>query len=255
MAKDYLVNINKKNGKLLFVDENLSFEFDDVSKIDKITSHMREDELKKSLKVYNEKLLRGKIFILETTNDNSKGYMYRPFINESTSKSEKYLYRFDDYIDERIKRVNDKSSDRKVKLELAQTPEFYEFTNEMLDDLMRGYINKSLYVYEALSVRSLIPDDLVKHMVKVIDEYDSLSLKNKEKELVHIGRSLSGYRALRNFLMEYIKFKNEEYGGLNRPMYLCCNKFDKGKYYINDSRLDIIQEDIKVKKLKCEKIY
>ncbi len=176
--------------------------------------------------------------------------MYRPFINETTSKTEKYLYTFDDYIDERIKRVNDKVSDKKVKLELAQTPDFYEFTNEMLDDLMRGYINKSNYAFELLSVRSLIPDDIIRHMVKVKDEYDTYSIKQKEKELAHIGRSLSSYRALRNFLMEYIKYKNEEYGGLNRPMYVRCNEFTNGKYYIKDSRLDCIQEDIKEKKLK-----
>ncbi len=250
MSKDYLVNINRKDGQVLFADENSNFEFDDVSKIDKITSHLREEELKKNLKVYNGKLLRGNIFILETPNDNSKGYMYRPFINETTSKTEKYLYTFDDYIDERIKRVNDKVSDKKVKLELAQTPDFYEFTNEMLDDLMRGYINKSNYAFELLSVRSLIPDDIIRHMVKVKDEYDTYSIKQKEKELAHIGRSLSSYRALRNFLMEYIKYKNEEYGGLNRPMYVRCNEFTNGKYYIKDSRLDCIQEDIKEKKLK-----
>ena len=250
MAKDYLININKKDGKVLYANSELDFEFDDISKIDKITSHLSEEELKKNLKLYNGKLLRGNTFILETPNDNSKGYLYRPFVNETTSKSEKYLYTFDDYINERIKRVNDKATNKKVKLELAQTPDFYEFTNEMLDDLMRAFINKSLYSYELLSVRSLIPDDIITHIVKAREEYPFLSVRQKENELAHIGRSLSGYRALRNFLMEYIRFKNEEYGGLNRPMYVSCNEFKNGKYYINDSRLDIIQEDIKVKKLK-----
>ncbi len=249
MAKDYLININKKDAKVVYTDAKSNFEYDDVSKIDKITSHLSEEELKKNLKEYNGKLLRGNIFIIETPNDNSKGYLYRPFINETTSLTEKYLYTFDDYIDERIKRVNDKSANKKAKLELALTPDFYEFTNEMLDDLMKGYINKSLYTYDALSKKSLIPKDIIDHMEKVKDEYSFYSVRQKEKELAHIGRSLSCYRALRNFLMEYIRVKNEEYGGLNRLMYLCCNEFKMGKYYINDSRLDDIQEDIKIKRL------
>ena len=156
MAKDYLININKKDAKVVYIDAKSNFEYDDVSKIDKITSHLREEELKKNLKEYNGKLLRVNIFIIETPNDNSKGYLYRPFINETTSLTEKYLYTFDDYIDERIKRVDDKSTNKKAKLELALTPDFYEFTNEMLDDLMKGYINKSLYTYDALSKKSLI---------------------------------------------------------------------------------------------------
>ena len=249
MAKDYLININKTDSKVLFANEK-EFEFDDVSKIDKITFHLREEEFKKNLKSFNGKLLRGNIFILETPNDNSKGYLYRPFIDETTSKTEKYLSTFDDYINERIQRVNDKAVNKKVKLELALTPDFYEFTNEMLDDLMRGYINKSNYSYEFLSVRSLIPDDVIKHIVQVKDEYNSLSLEKKEKELIHIGRSLSCYRSLRNFLMEYIRFKNEEYGGLNKPMFDCCNRFYLGKYYITGSRFENAQEDIKEKKLR-----
>lgn len=243
MAKDYLINLTKEKGQILNVND-IDFEFDDISKIDKITFEMSQDELKKYIKSYNGKVLRGRNFILETVSS-GKGNLYKTFINETKSKSEKYLDEFSRYIDERIERVDTKKKDKTCRLELARTSYFEEYVNEMLDDVIRGFIDGALPAYEMISVRSLMPNDIATHIVKVKNDYKGLSVSDKEKELRHISRSLTCYKSLRNFLMEYIRFKNGEYGGLNRPLYLYSETAKNGKYYIKESIMSDLREDIK----------
>ncbi len=249
-VKDYLINTTKKDAKIISPDSSKIFEYNDISYIDKITSHLFEDELKKELKKNNDKLLRGPVFILEKSGKKELGNMYRVLTNETTSKSEKYLDEFDKYIDERISRVEAQANDSKVKVELARTDMFEEYINEMLDDVIRGFISGSIPVYEMISVRSLMPNDIATHIVKVKNDYESFSVSEKEKELRHISRSLTGYKALRNFLMEYIKYKNGEYGGLNRTLYNYSNITSGGKYYPSKQIMDQLNNDIKERKLK-----
>ena len=248
MGKDYLVNLTKQKEQILYTDEYSNFEYDDISKIDKITFNMNQDELKKYIKNINGKVLRGNNFIFETSST-GKGYIYRPFINETKSKSEKYLDEFSKYIDERIERVDTKKFDKTCRLELARTSDFEEYVNEMLDDVIRGFIDGALPAYEMISVRSLMPNDIATHIVKVKNDYKGFNVSEKEKELRHISRSLTCYKSLRNFLMEYIRFKNNEYGGLNRQLYLYSNSIKNGKYYIGDKLMSDINEDIKKKRL------
>ena len=248
-VKDYLINTTHDKAKILYPDSTNIFEYNDISEIDKITAHLSEDELKKQLKE-NNKLLRGPLFILEKPIKKDLGNMYKVFVDETTSKTEKYLSEFDHYIDERIARVKDQSTNSKVKVELARTEMFEEYINEMLDDVIRGFISGSIPVYEMISVRSLMPNDIATHIVKVKNDYKSFNVSEKEKELRHISRSLTGYKALRNFLMEYIRYKNGGYGGLNTTLYNYADHTNGGKYYPSDKIMDQLNDDIKEKKLK-----
>lgn len=249
-VKDYLINTTHDRAQILYPDTNLKYEFNDIAEIDKLTFNLRETELKKQLRECNDKLLRGPIFILENQTNLDKSNMYRVFVNETTSKSEKYLSEFEKYIDERIDRVKNKEIDSSTKLELARTEVLDEYINEMLDEVIRKFIEGYVPVNEMISVRSLMPNDIATHIVKIKNDYTSLSVDKKEKELRHIGRSLSGYKALRNFLMEYIKLKNGEYGGLNTTLYKYSGRTIRGKYYPTEKIANQIKEDIKEKKLK-----
>lgn len=248
-VKDYLINTTHDKAKILYPDSTNIFEYNDISEIDKITTHLSEDNLKKELRK-NNKLYRGPIFILEKPVKKDIGNMYKVFVNETTSKTEKYLNEFDQYTNERITRIQDQATNPKVKLELARTEIFEEYINEMLDDVIRGFISGSIPIYEMISVRSLMPNDIATHIVKVKNDYKSFSVSEKEKELRHISRSLTGYKALRNFLMEYIRYKNGGYGGLNTTLYNYSAHTNAGKFYPSNNLMNQLNKDIKEKKLK-----
>ncbi len=249
-SKDYLINTTHDKAKIIYPDSNLKYEYNDISEIDKITFNLTEEKLKKELKESNGKLLRGPVFIYEKPINRNIGNMYKVFVNETTSKSEKYLADFEKYIDERMARVKAKSTDKDVHLQLAETEIFYQYIEEMLDEVIRAFIDGAVPVYEMISVRSLMPNDIATHIVRVKNDYKSFNVDEKKKELRHIGRSLSGYKALRNFLMEYIKFKNDEYGGLNRTLFNYAGRTIKGKYYPTEKIMNQLNEEIKEKKLK-----
>jgi hypothetical protein len=257
MARDYFINVTKQKGEVLYANPSLDVEFNDIAELDKITAHMTKEERIKYFKEFNNKMLRGQEFILETPNNGSKGNIYKIngskgniykiFVNETTEKTSKYLDKFDDFIDERIQRSKDKVTDKTCKLELARTDDFEDYVNEMLDDILRGLINKNVPVYEILSVRSLITDDAIRHIVKAREDYECLTASQKEQELRHISRSLTGYKALRGFVMEYIRYKNGQYGGLNNMLYIYSSEFINGKYYLSNKINKQLSEDIKRK--------
>ena len=247
MAKDYFINVTKQKGEVLYANSLLDLGFNDIAELDKITAHMTKEERIKYFKQFNKNMLRGQEFILENPDNGSKGSIYKIFVNETTDKTSKYLDKFDDFIDERIQRSKDKVTDKTCKLELARTDDFENYVNEMLDDILRGLINKNVPVYEILSVRSLITDDAIRHIVKAREDYECLTASQKEQELRHISRSLTGYKALRGFVMEYIRYKNGQYGGLNNMLYIYSSEFKNGKYYLSNKINEQLSEDIKRK--------
>lgn len=249
-SKDYLIDTTKEKAKIIYPDSNLKYEYNDISEIDKITFNLTEEKLKKQLKESNEKILRGKLFIYEKSIDENIGNMYKVFVNETTSKSEKYLAEFERYIDERMARVKAKSTDKDVHLQLAETEIFYQYIEEMLDDVIKSFIDGAFPVYEMIGANSLMPNDIATQIVGVKNDYKSFSDSERKKEIKHIGRSLSGYKALRNFLMEYIRFKNGGYGGLKRTLYSYSEKTINGKCYPPEKIMNQLNEEIKEKKLK-----
>ena len=239
-SRDYIINMTKEHGEILYPSKEI-IQFNDVSKIDKITSHLSEAKFKKLLKENNSKMLRGEKYILETNANNTKGNIYRLLLDETTSVTEKYLYDFDDYIDERIERV-----DSFANLELAHTSALKNYIDTMLDELIRAYIDSDFNAKDVFSKNGLIPKDVVTHVDKVKDDYLLYSPSKKDSELDHIGRSLYSYKALRSLLMEYIAFKNESGNGLSKKIYSKTNSY-QGKYYLKNEVMDEVKEDIKRK--------
>lgn len=240
MSKYYLMNGTPNGAQILSLptEDDVVREFDDISEIDLITTKIPASEAKGKLKIYNKEILRGSMLILEYPVKKTKGLIYRPFFDESSNeKASRWLHSFTPYIEERIDRVEHKELDKRVSLELTKDDKFYEYLSYILYDL-----NKSEVDFGANSLmgfNSLIPKDFKAQYEEYIKEQ-----YHSQYSLQHLTRSLSNYKSLRNFMMEYIAHLSRSYGGLKRDVDRFTEEYVNGRAYCNQQMVDLASRDM-----------
>lgn len=231
MSKYFLINGRPGNAQILTIPNEITTqrEFDDISDIDIITTKIPKKDKVSNLKLYNEKVLYGSTLVLEYPVKKTKGIIYRPFFDESVDdKSKKKIEKFKRYSFERYERVQAKLRGEDVSLELDRNKKFNDFLYDLLYD--------SLYVIgdekgrkSLLDYNSLLPKDLKNQLLEVKEGTLDLG-----QSLNKISRSLSNYKSLRNFMMEYIHLYGTSYAGLRSEVENNSSERVNGRIYGNE---------------------